>query len=140
MLAGCAGLLDNVLGGTFGAVALVLTGGAGALAAGMPPLAMPAPMLAASGLVLFNESQAGAAACARATAPYLVAHGLCVSCVPCMADNCGTYGSQQECVYRSCEGASVSPSNFQGLWRSAIEPDHLYVNEQRQSLCLCTSC
>lgn len=38
---------------------LVLCGGAAALAVGMPPLVMPAPMLAASGLVLFYESQVG---------------------------------------------------------------------------------
>ena len=51
------GLLGNVLGSSLGAVALVMVGGGAALAIGMPPLAMPAPMLAASGLVLFQESQ-----------------------------------------------------------------------------------
>ncbi|KAK9785342.1 hypothetical protein WJX73_005937 [Symbiochloris irregularis] len=52
-----AGLLGEILGSTMGAVALVLCGGAAALALGMPPLTMPAPMLAASGLVLFHESR-----------------------------------------------------------------------------------
>lgn len=51
-----AGLLGEEVGATLLGGALVLSAGAGALAAGVPLLFMPAPLIAAAGLALYYES------------------------------------------------------------------------------------
>ena len=50
----CAGLLGSALATTWGALLLMVFSAAAAVAAGMPLLLLPAPMLAASGLALFQ--------------------------------------------------------------------------------------
>ncbi|KAK9824524.1 hypothetical protein WJX72_011089 [[Myrmecia] bisecta] len=51
-----AGLLGEALGGTVAGTALVVSAAAGSLAAGVPLMVMPAPLIAASGLALYHDS------------------------------------------------------------------------------------
>ena len=57
-----AGLLGSALATTWGALLLMVFAASAAVAAGMPILLLPAPMLAASGLALFQVSCAASQA------------------------------------------------------------------------------
>ena len=60
-----AGLLGSALATTWGALLLMVFSASAAVAVGMPMLLLPAPMLAASGLAMFQVSWVSEYASAR---------------------------------------------------------------------------